>query len=295
MNLPEEDVKRFYRLYNYLLFYVNKKHRIFENLNAPDNLHKSDPHDLKKLKDKLYASLELIDSFIRDNPENLSSEDLGIIAGWKNFIRDKFYIVRYLKKYAVFLDSGDPPKAYGVLGLINPFDVMMGSNLPIIVEATLLPFQDRIVYDGVLQPYNIFFGGNISKSINDSYRRAKTNPGIITSLPFSPEMGRPDDAEILRGYLKSEYSRENNREEIWDLIEKNPDLMTVYCEEMGRVDARTYRKRLKGMGIIEGWFALMDGIIIASGKTQKEAERTAKSLLPAEKMKLVYIFHLKGK
>ena len=71
--------------------------------------------------------------------------------------------------------------------------------------------------------------------------------------------------------------------------------MAVYCEEMGKVHARTYKKRLKDAGIVEGWFALIDGIIIAGGKTKKEVEIIMKSLLPPEKIKLVYIFQLKAK
>jgi hypothetical protein len=103
------------------------------------------------------------------------------------------------------------------------------------------------------------------------------------------------DSEILRGYLKTEYSRDVHNEEIWELIDKNPDLMVVYCEEMGKVYARIYKKRLRKAGVVEGWFALIDATIIAGGKTQKEVERISKSLLPPEKIKLVYIFHLKAK
>ncbi len=70
--------------------------------------------------------------------------------------------------------------------------------------------------------------------------------------------------------------------------------MTLYHEEMGKIDARAYRKRLKSMGIVEGWFALIYGIIIASGRTRDEVEQILKSILPAEKMKFVYIFQLRA-
>ncbi len=97
--------------------------------------------------------------------------------------------------------------------------------------------------------------------------------GIITTLPVSSEEIKSDDSEILRGYLKTEYSRDEHHEEIWELIGKNPDLMVVYCEEMGRVHARTYKKRLKEAGVVEGWFALIDGMIIAGGKTREEVDK----------------------
>jgi len=237
----------------------------------------------------------LIDSFIKDNHNDLSAPDREIVYSWKNFVSGRFYIVRHLKNYTIFLDENEPPKAYGVLGIITPLEDMIGPNLPRMVKATLLPFENRIIYDGTIFPYNILFGSGTRRSINDSYSQAKNSLGIITSLPFSSEKTEISDADTLRGYLKTAYSRDAYREEIWELIRKNPDLMAVYCEEMGKVHARTYKKRLKDAGIVEGWFALIDGIIIAGGKTQKEVERIMKSLLPPEKIKLVYIFQLKAK
>ena len=47
----------------------------------------------------------------------------------------------------------------------------------------LLPFKDRIVYDGLLASHNIVFGGGIKRRLNDSYREAKARQGVITALP----------------------------------------------------------------------------------------------------------------
>ncbi len=295
MNLPESDVKQFLRLYHSLLFYANIKYKLFEGLKRPIDIYELNDDDLQKLKDKLYGSPDLIDSYIRDNPQNFSSDELEIVSAWKNFVRGKFYIVRHLKNYTVFLDSSHPPRAYGVLGILVPIEDMMGPSLPRLVETTLLPFRDKIIYDGNLLSFNILFGTGIRKSIIDSFNQAKTNFGVIASLPMSNEGVKASDSDILRGYFKTEYSRDVHHDDIRELIDKNPDLMVVYCEEMGRVHARTYRKNLKAAGIVEGWFALIDGMIIAGGKTHEEVERISKSLLPPEKMKFVFIFHLKAK
>lgn len=293
MILPESDVKLFYRLYHSLLFYVNIRHKIIDGLKRPADLHKLNLDDLQKLKDRLYLSPDLIDSFVKDNTENFSPLELEIASTWKNFVKGRFYIVRHLKNYTVFLDSRDPAKAYGVLGIITSFEEMVGPNLPIVVEVVLLPFKNRIIYDGTLLSFNVLFGTGIRRSINDSFSQAKTNFGIITSLPFSYDGIKSSDSDILRGYLKTEYSRSAHYNEIQELIRKNPDLMVVYSEEMGKVHARTYRKNLKILGVVDGWFALIDGMIIAGGKTREEVERISKSLLPLEKRKFVYIFHLK--
>jgi hypothetical protein len=112
-------------------------------------------------------------------------------------------------------------------------------------------------------------------------------------IPLYYDGIKSNDSDILKGYLKTEYSRSVHYNEIQELIRKNPGLMVVYSVEMGKVHARTYRKNLKIVGIVDGWFALIDGMIIAGGKTRDEVERISKSLLPPEKRKLVYIFHLK--
>src|SRR5262249_9837997 len=90
-----------------------------------------------------------------------------------------------LKNYTVFLSTGDPPSAYGVLALSQPFEDLVGPYLPVFVQTVLLPFRDKIVYDGLLTSYNISFGPGIRRSLNESYQEAKARHGIITSLPMS--------------------------------------------------------------------------------------------------------------
>jgi hypothetical protein len=295
MVLPYHDGKHFIKLYHLLLFYINDKYRVLENLHHPDDFFKLSPDDILKLKDKLYDAPNQIDSFVRDNPANLASEDLKIISSWRHFKRGRFCVVRYLKNYTVFLDEGHPAKAYGVQELAVPWEKMLGSNLPRMVEATLLPFKENIIFDGTFTSYNLYFGSGMRRSINDTFRQAKTNYGIITSLPFSSEKSISTDSEKLRGFLRSQDSRDIHWEEIEELKNKSPELMAVFSEEMGRVHARVYRKKLKEIGIKEGWFGLIDGIIIAGGGTREDVETALKSLMPRDMLELAYIFQLKAK
>jgi hypothetical protein len=93
--------------------------------------------------------------------------------------------------------------------------------------------------------------------------------------------------------LSSQESRDIHWQEVEEMICKDPGLLPVYSQEMGKVHARRYRKRLREIGIKEGWFATIEGIIIAGGPAQEEVEKAVAVLLPPEKRKLVYIFHLK--
>ena len=295
MKLSEEDVELFYKLYHALLVYVNKKLNVVRGIKSPRDLKKLPIEKINKIRNRLYKHPELIDSFVAENPLNFSSDELKIISSWKNFVKGEFIILRYLKRYTIFLAVDAPPKAYGVLALDTPFQDIFGPDIPIMVEAVLLPFKGDITYDGILLSYPIIFGGSFRRSLNDAYQEAKLKFGIITSLPFAPKEVERSDAEKLKFYLRSKRNREIYREEINELIKKDPSLLMLYHQEMGKVHARTYRKRLREIGVVDGWFAILEGMIIASGPTKESVEQILQHILPAEKRKFVYIFQMKRK
>ncbi|MDI6902741.1 MAG: hypothetical protein QMC77_03310 [Methanocellales archaeon] len=295
MKLSTEDVELFYRLYHPLLVYVNKKFKIVEGINFPEDFKKFPIEEINKLRDKLYEQPELIDSFVRENPLNFSSHELKMISTWKNFVKGRFLIFRYLKNYTVFLDPNEPPKAYGVLALNSPFEELIGPYLPIMVEAVLLPFKDKIIYDSIFSPYSITFGSGMRRSFNDAYQEAKSRFGIITSLPFAAEEVEQSDSDKLKFYLRSERNREMYWKEIEELINKDPSLLTLYHQEMGKIHARTYKKQLHEIGLTDAWFAILEGITIASGATKDEVEQILQRILPTEKRSFVYIFQLREK
>ena len=53
---------------------------------------------------------------------------------------------------------------------------------PVYVKAILLPFKGKIIYDGLLQTYSLFFGKGITSELKDIYLRAKQNEQIILNL-----------------------------------------------------------------------------------------------------------------
>ena len=295
MKLSREDVELFYKLYHPLLVYVKKKFNIARGITSPEDLKKFPLEEINKLRDRLYKHPELVDLFVRENPLGFSTNELKIINSWENFVKGKFIIFHYLKNYTIFLDEGAPPKAYGVLALNTPFKNMFGPTLPIMVEAVFLPFNDKIIYDSIFLRYSIIFGGGVRRSFNDAYQEAKSRFGIITSLPFTPEKVEQSDADKLRFYLRNKRNREGYWEKIDELINKDARLLALYHQEMGKIHARTYRRRLHQTGLINGWFAILEEITIASGATRNEVDQVLQHILPTEKRKFVYIFQLKRK
>ena len=78
-------------------------------------------------------------------------------------------------------------RGYGVLGLTSPIEEVVGDYLPIYVQAVLIPFEDRIIYDSLLTSYPVVFGGGYRRSLKDTYRDIQERGGIITKLPPGDE------------------------------------------------------------------------------------------------------------
>jgi hypothetical protein len=132
---------------------------------------------------------------VADNPARLPPADPALVASWRHRLEGAFFIERYLKPHTIFLSEGSPARAYGVLGLVSPVEEIIGPRLPVYVQAVLLPFEGRIVYDSLLAPYAISFGPGIRRSLRDAYRDAQEREGVLTALsppapPASPEARR---------------------------------------------------------------------------------------------------------
>jgi hypothetical protein len=294
VRLAKRDVELFFKLHLALLFYANQQLRIVGGVPTLEKFMELPLERKLKVRNALHDHIAVIDSFIAENPFNFSLGELEIVAGWKNLVKGTFWLLRYLKRYAIFLDDKKPPKAYGVVALTDTFEEILGPGLPIMLKAVLLPFKGQIAYDGFMVPYSVIFGGGIRRELNDDYQEAKHRFGIITSLP-PPKEGEKTDAELLRFYLRTESSRERYVEEIERLISKDPDLLRIYHQEMDKIHARTYGKRLREIGLSDAWFAILEGIIIASGTTQDQVKQILKEILPTEKRELAYTFHLTRK
>jgi hypothetical protein len=188
VRLSREDGLLFYKLFPALMFYTNQKLKIVDEMASEFEAYLAVPGELRlQVRDALYAHRDVIDEFIRENPDSLTSDELNIVAGWKRAVVGTFYIFRYLKSYTVFLDDREPPKAYGVLAIADPLEDLLGPNLPILTKAVLLPFRGKIIYDGLLSPFRVLFGPGIRRSTIESYKKAKAAMGIITSLPIDEQ------------------------------------------------------------------------------------------------------------
>jgi len=99
--------------------------------------------------------------------------------------------------------------------------------------------------------------------------------------------------EKLKFYLKNERNRQYYWDEIEELIEKSHDLAVSYHQEMGKINARTLGKRLRGLGFQNIWFGILQGMTVCSGKTKEDLEKNISLVVPNSMQDYVYKYHLK--
>jgi hypothetical protein len=296
MLLSETEADRFLNLYKSLLVHVNQRSKLFPKVKTVADLEKRAFGDMYKLREKLYKDTTLFADFIREVLAKSNPEEISTVEAWeRNYIREQFYLLRFLKNYSVFLTVKEPHKAYGVLGLTTPFEDMVSGGLPVVVEAVLLPFAGKVVSDGFLAGGNISFGSGMRQSINTLYEEAKARYGIITSLDTPIQETESADAAKLKAYLKTERNREEYWYEIQELKEKSPELKLIYAQEMGKAYAKIHSKRFKEIGLKNVWIALFEEMPIATGKTKTDVEKIVNQILPSSQQQFVYLFQLKGK
>ncbi len=184
MLLSPQEAEQFFKLHRALMFFVNQQLRLLPGIKTVDEYAAQPPEDRLKVHQAFLDEIDLIERFVDENPAGLADDELQIVQSWHHLVSGTFYIFRYLQKYAVFLLWQERPIAYGVVALTDPFEDLVGPYVPVMVETTLLPFQDKITYDGLLGSYSISFGGGFRRGLKEAYEAAKQRLGIVTSLPL---------------------------------------------------------------------------------------------------------------
>ena len=134
------------------------------------------------ISSKLWENRDIIDEFVLSDFKNMNEEETEIVTSWKKEIRGKFIVDRHLKKGSVLV-SVDNNEVYIVKGIYTSWREMLESYpMPQIVEATLLPYRDVIIHDGIVVPYRVCLGRNMSEESKQIYLAAKANGNLHYSL-----------------------------------------------------------------------------------------------------------------
>ena len=180
MTLSDKDFKDYIETHLDFLFYVGRQTGI---------LHESvDFKAFKKLETKIkfkcregfLSNPELLNNYLEKEFENLETEKIKILEGFKKKISGDFVILKYLKDYAVLIDL-EKSKCYLVKALGDKFEKLI-TETPKMVRTTILPFKDKIIYDGFLEPYGMVIGQGIRRDLNRLYKKAKDSKELISVI-----------------------------------------------------------------------------------------------------------------
>ena len=174
-----EDAKLFYGLFFPLLDYVNREYHI---LPEEDYFEQGmiDPQDAAEVAHFLWERTWIIDDYLEQ--ADLPEEHRKILKSWKHCIKGRFIIERHLKKGSVFI-STDDNSVYLVNGIVSSWEEMLcAAPMPTLLDATLLPFKNVIISDGLVSVMPIIFGPNSRADFKEIYMDAKKDGKFKTTI-----------------------------------------------------------------------------------------------------------------
>ena len=181
MTLSQEDGQLYYKLWLPLLDFVNRKYRVSRKLKSIATAKELDPTEIKKVANRLWSDVTIIDDYLKERGD-LPEEYRKLIQSWKRRIQGRFLMERHLKKGTIFI-SLENEEVYQVSGIISSWEEMFyGAPMPLILEATFMPFRDVIISDGLVMPYNVLVGGGMKRMFKNVYMNAKKSGRIHQSL-----------------------------------------------------------------------------------------------------------------
>lgn len=186
--LSPEESSSFFRLFIPLLQAVNYNYEISDRLEEQLRAGRPSMKDLKAVANALWEDTGILDEYIKavSEQDGLSEEDRLVLDGWKHPVSATFVLERHLSKGSIFIDP-ETGKVYLVKGLTQTWEELIpGLKPPLLVRATLLPFHNCIISDGLVSPHRVTFGPGYRESFKQLYLNAKQDGTIITHFENEP-------------------------------------------------------------------------------------------------------------
>jgi hypothetical protein len=204
MHLSKEDASLFFKIWLGLLTYVNAKYNVAPGISKVTTFSLSKPDKLLAIRSRLWENKEIISEYVEKNAGTLTKREINILKSWEAYeVSGKFVLMKHLKEYSVFMTLDENTKLYGVSGITDSIGEKAPSSvLPVLLQAVLLPFEDKIIYDSLLLPFDVSFGSNTSMEMEERYREVKNKDGIIVQLPPADVHSEKNQPEKNKKFLQ---------------------------------------------------------------------------------------------
>ena len=182
MVLTDEEAKQFYDLWISLLDFVNQKYKLIKELYGMTSPKGLPLQSVALISSKLWENKDIIDEFVMSGFKEMDEEEIEIVRSWKRAIHGKFIVDRHLKKGSILI-SVDNNEVYVVKGIYSSWREMLGNYpVPQIAKATLMPFRDVVIHDGIVTLSGVRLGRNMSERSKQIYMAAKAAGKLHYSL-----------------------------------------------------------------------------------------------------------------
>lgn len=176
--LPKEFGEQAITLLTMLDFYANKKYAMFPD----DQIKNGLTFEMRcKLREKWYADETFIDSFKEEYGEALKPVHL-LLDMWKRPLSGKFLVMKYFPEYALFQSLDETNAFFAVRGLNDDFENVIPKKPPFLVQTTLLPFYDTIIWDGIVFLSDMEIEKSVANEIIDMAKKVRKHDVVIKSL-----------------------------------------------------------------------------------------------------------------
>jgi hypothetical protein len=133
-----------------------------------------------KCRERINQEYNLIENYLTENSDTLTTMEKKTIEGFKHKISGDFVILKCLKNHAIFLHTKSND-FYAVKSLSERFDEKL-PDFPVLINTTILPFGNSIIYDGFYRSYNLYFGPEMTWEMNQAYKKAKAAGRIFNMI-----------------------------------------------------------------------------------------------------------------
>jgi len=193
--LSSVEVREFFSMLAAVDAYTNRRFGCVPGCDDPERLRDAAPRDRVRIREARLAHPEILEQFARENPFGLDERALADARGLRHAVSGTFVVERVLKAHAVFVGVGEPTVVYAVGGITERIDDFVArahpTGVPAFVEAVLLPWRGRIVWDGFVGVLPVIIGPGIRRGYRDAYTQAKDRGAVVTTLGGSATPTKP--------------------------------------------------------------------------------------------------------
>ncbi|HUP77365.1 MAG TPA: hypothetical protein VM260_02310 [Pirellula sp.] len=93
--LAPNELEQFFKLHRALMFFVNQRLNVVPGkITTPEEFATLPPEVRLIGRDALNDNLDLIESFVAENPAHLTKDELDIVRSWRHLVRPYCYPTR---------------------------------------------------------------------------------------------------------------------------------------------------------------------------------------------------------